>query len=142
LSKSLWILDTDHVSLHQRATPEVVTQIAAHDPAQVAVAVITYEEVLRGRLAVVHRARDATALELAYLRLYEAWDYFRQRHVLPFDPTAIAEYLRLRKMVRQMGAQDVKIAAIALTHGAVVVTRNHQDFSRVPGLVIEDWTKP
>jgi len=142
LSEPLWVLDTDHISLHQQAHSGVVTQIAAHDPARVAVAVITYEEVLRGRLAVVHRARDAVALEWAYVRLHEAWDYFRQRQVLPFDPMAIVEYLRLRKVVRRVGAQDLKIAATALTRGAIVVTRNYQDFSQVPGLVIEDWTKP
>ncbi len=137
-----WVLDTDHVSAHQRAHGGVVARLAEHDPARVLVTVITYEEVLRGRLALVRRAQNAPALALAYARLHEAWDYFRRRHVLPFDVAAIAEYTRLRKAVRHAGAQDLKIAAIALTRDAVVVTRNRQDFHQVPGLLTEDWMEP
>jgi tRNA(fMet)-specific endonuclease VapC len=34
------------------------------------------------------------------------------------------------------------IASIALEHGLTVVTHNLKDFSRIPGLTVEDWEVP
>jgi len=38
-----------------------------------------------------------------------------------------------------VGVADLQIAAIALSKGLIVVTHNTKEFSRVPGLTIEDW---
>jgi len=38
-----------------------------------------------------------------------------------------------------IGPYDVLIAGQALQRGLVVVTRNTREFSRVPGLVVENW---
>jgi len=41
-----------------------------------------------------------------------------------------------------IGPYDVQIAAIALTNNCTLVTHNTSEFSRVPGLVLEDWEMP
>jgi hypothetical protein len=35
--------------------------------------------------------------------------------------------------------QDLKIAAIALTHDSLLLSANLRDFEQVPGLQVEDW---
>jgi tRNA(fMet)-specific endonuclease VapC len=36
---------------------------------------------------------------------------------------------------------DLRVAAVALTLKATVLTRNLRDFEKVPGLIVEDWSK-
>jgi tRNA(fMet)-specific endonuclease VapC len=35
---------------------------------------------------------------------------------------------------------DARIASIAQFRGLILLTRNHRDFGKVRGLLIEDWT--
>jgi len=62
---------------------------------------------------------------------------------LPFDDSAAEEYGKLRAHLATVGTpigpNDLMIAAIALAHRLIVVTHNTVEFSRVPGLLVEDW---
>lgn len=64
---------------------------------------------------------------------------------LPFDDAAAERYATLRhelELARQIiGPNDLLIAAICLANDAVLVTSNTAEFSRVPGLRIEDWNR-
>ena len=40
-----------------------------------------------------------------------------------------------------IGAYDVLIAAIALSHNYIIVTSNVREFQRVPNLQIENWPR-
>ena len=62
--------------------------------------------------------------------------------VLPLDIDVVPRYAQLRATLEQngipMGPNDTLIAAHALALGATVVTAD-AEFSRVPGLSVENW---
>ncbi|MRT32681.1 type II toxin-antitoxin system VapC family toxin, partial [Xylella fastidiosa subsp. multiplex] len=66
-----------------------------------------------------------------------------QFSTMPFDEAAAEEYGRLRAHLsatgQLIGPNDMMIAAIALANRLILVTHNTAEFSRVPGLVLEDW---
>jgi tRNA(fMet)-specific endonuclease VapC len=61
---------------------------------------------------------------------------------LPFHDQCAADYGRIRARLAQTGSligpNDLLIAAIAVVHGAILVTHNTREFRRVEGLAIED----
>lgn len=69
--------------------------------------------------------------------------FFQGFPCLPFDDNAARHYGGLRAYLRRagqiIGPNDLLIAATALAHGAILVTHNVSEFSRVPGLLTEDW---
>ncbi|WP_377290911.1 type II toxin-antitoxin system VapC family toxin [Rhizobium sp. SG2393] len=60
-----------------------------------------------------------------------------------FGPPADLAYADLRVALERagtpIGRMDMLIAAHALALGATVVTANEREFSRVPGLKVENW---
>ena len=63
--------------------------------------------------------------------------------ILPFDRKAAEQSARVRyqleKAGNKIGPLDTWIAGTVLAHGAVLVTNNVREFSRIPGLQVEDW---
>lgn len=53
-------------------------------------------------------------------------------------------YARTRAILERrgviIGGNDLWIAATALAHGATLVSANTGEFTRIPGLAIEDWS--
>lgn len=137
----LCLLDTDHISLLQRRHPSVISRIASLPPEAIAVSIVSAMEQTRGRLAQVHRAQTASEVVNAFARFQEVLHFYRTVPILPYDAAAAEQFIRLRQRHPQRpGTQDLRIAAIALHHGAIVVTRNQRDFARITGLQIEDWS--
>jgi len=73
-------------------------------------------------------------------------DLFRMLPVMALEPPVDMIYGDLRADLERrgigIGANDLWIAAHALTLGLVLVTANEREFSRVPGLAIENWLRP
>ncbi len=136
---SRYLLDTDTFSLYLRRNPAVVGALLRHLTDQVAVTIITVQEVWDGWAAVVARAKTPEQVAAAYARLTETLNEVNYWPVVSFPSGAVTRYAALKKQKLNVGSNDLKIAAIALETAAVVVTHNRRDFERVPGLTIEDW---
>jgi tRNA(fMet)-specific endonuclease VapC len=136
-----YLLDTDHVSLLQRRQPHVVRRLTSVPAADMAVTIITADEQLQGRLAVIRRAKTQLDASRGYERLDETIRFYASVRVILFDSTAALQCDELRRQGVRIGTQDLRIAAIALTHGVTLVTRNIRDFRQVPGLRMEDWSQ-
>jgi tRNA(fMet)-specific endonuclease VapC len=93
-----------------------------------------------GWAAAIAQAKTADRLAATYARLTETINELRNWAVVSFPVAAVTRYNSLKKQQLNVGGNDLRIAAIALERGATVVTRNRRDFSRIPGVVIEDWS--
>ena len=134
------LLDTDHVSLQERGHLPLRSHLESLPPGAIAVSVVTVEEMLRGRLAILARRSEGEARIRAYAKLLETVLFFSSIPVIPFDSACEQQFQALRTMRLRVGSQDLRIAATALVHNVVLVTRNRRDFEQVPGLMLDDWS--
>ena len=72
--------------------------------------------------------------------------FFAPLKSFPFDDACAEQAGSIRAELERVGAplgpMDLLIAATALEFGATLITHNHREFSRVPGLQWEDWETP
>jgi tRNA(fMet)-specific endonuclease VapC len=137
----LCVMDTDVLGFafqRHSAVLERIQSLAEDD--LVVTTIVTFGEDLGGWLPACKRARDGSTRAEKYTRLQRGLDFYRKWVCLPFDTPAAAAFEQLRAGKPQIGTNDLSIAAITLSVGGILVTRNIVDFRRIPGLVLEDWT--
>ena len=138
---SLFLLDTDTLSLLEQGHPQVLHHVNSHSVLDIAVSAISIQEQMQGFQAALSRARNhqqtASAYTMLVTRLLPVWSRFP---VIPFTEPAILRFEQLRSLRLNVGLMDLRIAAIALEHSLTVVTRNQRDFVRIPGLALADWS--
>jgi len=140
----MYILDTDHISLVERGTgadaQRLRFRLAALTLQERATTIITFEEQMRGWMAYLARSRALANQLEAYGRLQRTLTHYCKITVLEFDKAAADEFQRLQLARLRVGTMDLKIAAIALAHDAVLLSRNLKDFNSIPKLRVEDWS--
>lgn len=135
------IMDTDHLSELGRGTSigrALEARLVATGLA-IGATIVTLEELLRGRLSQIGRARTEVSQMLAYERLQSTLASTRHLRIMPFDIAAAGTCQRLRELRLGVGTMDLRIASIVLANNATLLSRNLKDFQRVPELKVEDW---
>lgn len=132
-----YLLDSNvWVALLRRSSPLVVNRFQAADPADLRVCSVVIAELRYGCARSARPAANRTAVD-ALLAPYPS---------LPYDDAATDHFVAVRRHLEQLGQligpYDLQIADIALANGCTLVTHNTAEFSRVPGLVTEDWQVP
>jgi len=138
------VLDTDHLSILDRdsgvAARKLAARLSGATSIGVGTTIVNFEEQMRGWLAYLARARSVREQIDAYRLLSVHLNRYRSILVVEFDERAAVEFQRLRKLHPRIGSMDLKIAAIVLVRGDVLLSRNMSDFGRIAGLKVEDWS--
>jgi len=110
-----------------------VRRLQDFQPSECVMSTVTSYELLTGVLKCQNPGREREKV----LRLMAVV------HALPFDDAAAAKAAEVRAHLESMGKvcepYDMLLAGHALSRQLRVAPHNVSEFSRVPGLVVEDW---
>jgi tRNA(fMet)-specific endonuclease VapC len=102
----------------------------------IALSIIVYHELMYGAAAGQRRKENEDKISL--------FINSGGLSVLPFTEADTHEAAdiraHLRRIGKPIGPYDVLIAGQARRAGATLVTANHREFERVPGLLVIDWS--
>ena len=136
------LLDTDHVTHLQYPESEagrrLIARLRAQADRQVATTIISVEESFRGWVGKIGGEPDIARQIPHYQRLADLFRVYGRITLIPFDQAAAAHFVSLRRI--RIGAMDKKIASIAITNQALLLTGNRKDFEQVPSLTFADWS--
>lgn len=132
-----YLLDTNSWVDHLRRGPnsKVTAKLVGLPPGSVYLCSVVLAELIYGAQHSSAAHQPANFLLIASLRYHFV--------SLPFDDRAAEEYGKVRSHLASLGTpigpNDLLIASIALVNRLTLVTHNTREFSRVPGLQLEDW---
>ena len=134
-----WLLDTNawiqFLKPGQAAGQSIANRLSELEEGDVLLCAVVKAELWHG-------AEKYSLREVRLARLAEVFGRYRS---LPFDDAAARHYAVIRHELESrgllIGPNDLKIAAICLAHRLTLVSSNTEEFSRVPGLRVEDWSR-
>ena len=128
-----YLLDTNIVIYTMKNRPQQVKRRFLQHDGQMTISTVTLGELVFGAEHSQQVERNLADIEAMAARL----------EVLPFDRKAAYHFGEIRAALyttgRPIGPYDMMIAGQARSSGLILVTNNVKEFSRVPGLLIEDW---
>jgi len=132
----MFCLDTNIWSYLLRTPNEaLVRNLKKHTTAELCLTEMTRAELLFG----ARRSSKSKALTQRIEQLLSPYPR------LPFGADAAVHYAEIRTLLEKKGTpispNDLIIAATARAANAVLVTANHSEFYRIPGLECQDWTR-
>jgi tRNA(fMet)-specific endonuclease VapC len=128
-----YLLDTNSCIAAMRHHPQVLRRMQGVSPNDCGVSTVTTYELYSG----VERCRTPE------LEARKVAVFLGPLHELPFDHEAARHTARIRWLLEQcgrpIGPYDLMLAGQALALDVTLVSNNTREFSRVPGLRLEDW---
>ncbi|MES1241158.1 MAG: type II toxin-antitoxin system VapC family toxin [Acidobacteriota bacterium] len=136
-----YLLDTCVISelASKRAEPAVVRWIDGVDPESIHLSAVTIGEIQKG----IEKARDPRRKEILKAWLHEELLVRFKHQILALDTEVFLAWGALAGSLESRGlpmpAMDSLIAATALHHRLVLVTRNEDDFQRSGVKLLNPW---
>jgi len=131
-----YLLDTNLcIALIRRTSEGAERRLVAQAVTDVAISALTVAELEYGVARSRQPRLDADRLER----------FLQPLQIVGFDDGAAAAYGPARAALEKEGVMigpiDMLLAAQALSLGVTLVTNNTQEFRRVKGLKVQDWTR-
>src|SRR5262245_43295856 len=111
---SLYVLDTDTVSLYQAGHAGVVQRVMLHSPQDLAVAVLTVEELLVGWLTRLRRFKARDQVAYSYRKMGETVTMLSRFQILTYAESTMQRYDALTAQKLGVRSTDLRISAVAL----------------------------
>jgi tRNA(fMet)-specific endonuclease VapC len=129
----MFALDTNTVSYYFKGIGAVHENLVRVPWNDVGVPAVVLYELESGVAVVGQQPRRRRLLD----------EFSRKVLLLPFDADAALAAAEIRAELSSLGQMigplDILIAGTALARGAILVTHNTREYSRVPGLRLIDW---
>ena len=131
-----YMLDTNICIFTSKNKPKEVREAFECHHGQMCISTVTVMELIYGAEKSSFPERNLAVIEGLVARL----------EVQNYDLKAAEHTGQLRaeleKQGKTIGAYDFMIAGHARSQGLILVTNNVREFTRVPGLRVEDWANP
>ncbi len=129
----MFVLDTNILIYYFKGMGNVSNNLREHSPSEIAIPTVVLYELYTG-------IRKSSAPQKRKIQLSEIE---RVVNILPFDQSAARATAEVRVELelqgQVIGPYDLMIAGTAIANGGVLVTRNTKEFSKVSGLINENW---